>query len=199
MQDMKEEIVIKVKVHNPDDVLSFLNANATFVGKRKQRDTYFVKKDKDYFLEKPTKEFFRMRSEEKYSSDSNLLNKENNEVAYHFCYYDDEGNLTKTDEYEMRIEDPVIMKQILEHIDMVEKIEVEKLREVFKYKKCEIVFDTVSGLGKFVEIEVVMLDDSERNLRMYMKKILREIGIDNPKQISEGYALQLLRLKNHNK
>jgi len=184
---MNEEVEIKVILKNSDDVISFLNEKAKFVKEKNQKDEYFVPIHKDFFSVNPTKEYLRVRYEE-----------EKNHFGYHFCHFEDDGSLLKTDEYETKVENPEIISEILKKLDMIHKVTITKHRKFYDYKNFEILIDYIEELGYFLEIEAKKIDGSIKNTKEQCYKILEELGAEWEKAPNMGYPDMLLEKQNRN-
>jgi len=179
---MNEEIEITVFLKNPEEVKKILGKIAKFKKEKNQKDDYFVPKTRDFFQEKPTKEYLRIRCQEGKS-----------EIAYHFCHFQKNGNLLKSDEYETEIKDPKTMVEILEKLGFVKKVTVTKHREYYLYKNFEICVDQVKELGCFLEVEAINSTESPEKTLKQCFKVLDEIGAKWEKTSEGGYPDKILR------
>ncbi len=181
---MQEEIEIKVIIMNPDEVEAILRKKAKFIKEKKQKDEYFVLDHRDFFRENPTKKYLRIRYEP-----------EENSIGYHYCHFNEEGSLLKTDEYETKIENPEIMHEILERIGIKRKVTVTKHRKYFHYEDFEIVIDNIKELGFFLEIEAKIINDSLEKTKEKCYKVLEKLGIKWKKAPNTGYPDMILNQK----
>ena len=78
-------------------------------------------------------------------------------------YYErpDEGGVKESRVLLAELPDAGAVLEILRRV-MPVQAEVRKTREVWRYRDVQVHLDTVRGLGKFVEFEKVLQDDSER-------------------------------------
>ncbi|MCC7570513.1 class IV adenylate cyclase [Candidatus Micrarchaeota archaeon] len=127
-----------VFLKNPKEVQKKLNEIASFIKEKNQKDKYFVPKNRDFFQEKPTKEYLRIRHQEGHSK-----------LAYHFCHFQNNGDLLKSDEYETEIKDPKTMTEILEKLGFIKKVTVTKHRKYYEYKNFEVLIDYIKELVIF--------------------------------------------------
>jgi len=178
---MNEEIEIKVGIINPNEAERVLEHKTEFIKEKEQKDEYFVPINNDYFDEKPTKKYLRIRHDNKKYI-----------LAYHSCHYGDDGKLLKTDEYETEIENPDIMREILEKIGMKLKVTVKKHRKYYKYKNFEILLDKIEGLGWFIEVEAKVVNDSPEKIKEECYKLLEELNIKWVEAPNTGYPNMLL-------
>jgi len=179
---MNKEIEIAVIVRNPKEAEKNILKIAKFIREVRQIDKYFVPKDKDFFKEKLTKEYLRVR-----------YDKNKSHINYSYCYYDKNNNFLQTDEYESIVENPEDVEEILRRIGMIHKITVDKLRKYFEYKDFEITLDNIKGLGYFIEIEAKNDFGSAEKTRDECYKVLSKLNVDYEKCPDIGYPDMVLR------
>ncbi len=98
------------------------------------------------------------------------------------------------EEYETEVKDEKETKKMLERSGFEKVISVKKRRELYKYKNSSINFDSVSGLGNFVEIEII----SEKNADKELGSVVKELGLEGYEPTRKGYV-SLLLVKKHSK
>lgn len=99
-------------------------------------------------------------------------------------------------ERETEISDPKQMREALLFIGYKEVVRVQKTRIKTKFEKYEICFDEVEGLGKFVEVEQITAEDSNK-VQKEMIEFLSKYGIETRERVHNGYdTLMYLKLKN---
>ena len=177
---MNQEVEIKVIAKNQKKAEEIIKKKAKFVKEREQIDEYFVPDNNDFFKEKNTKEYLRVRNETG-----------KNKICYHYCHFDKNGFLLKTDEYESNVEDPKMVSEILKKLKMTNKVTVKKHRKYYEYKDFEILIDNIKGLGTFIEVEARVVEDLEKT-RKSCYDILDELGIEWKKAPEMGYPDMLL-------
>ncbi len=173
---MNEEIEIKVALKNPAQVEETLNKIAKFINSKEQVDQYFTPKNHDFFKQKPVTEFLRIRTD-----------KDNSSLDYHFCHFDNNNDLLKSDEYETEINNPEVFASTLKNLGFIKKVTVTKLRKTFIYKDFEIVLDFIKELGPFLEVEAKKSFGTAEQTRAECLKILKEINAEWDKPINKGY------------
>jgi adenylate cyclase, class 2 len=181
---MQEEIEIKVFLKNPEEVKATLKKLAKFIKEKTQKDEYFVPQHKDFFAQKPTREYLRVRSEDG-----------KNNVGYHFCHLDKDGSLIKTDEYETTITNPEMMVVILKKLGMQHRVTVTKHRTYFEYKGFEVLVDHIEELGYFMEIEAKDARGTIKQTKETCYALLDEFGATWEKTPNQGYPDMLLARK----
>lgn len=77
-------------------------------------------------------------------------------------------------EYELPVQDGVLLRSILQHLGFVRELVVRKERESWKRRGVKIELDRVQGLGSFVELEVMGL--SQRQALKRIDALARELG-----------------------
>jgi len=86
------------------------------------------------------------------------------------------------------IPDAATVREILTRIFPV-KAEVRKTREIFRFQGVQVHLDTVEGLGKFVEFEKVLADESEREAGVKQLESLRAyLQIADEDLMSSSYS-----------
>jgi len=86
------------------------------------------------------------------------------------------------------IPDAATVREILTRILPV-KAEVRKTREIFRFQSVQVHLDTVEGLGKFVEFEKVLADESEREAGVKQLESLRAyLQIADEDLMSSSYS-----------
>ena len=101
-------------------------------------------------------------------------------------------------EKEIKINDPDVMKEIIELLGYFEVIKVNKKRIRCKYKDYEICLDDVENLGFFVEIEKFSDNDAE-SVRKELTDFLESLGIDLSGRVLQGYDTMLEQKESRNK
>lgn len=84
------------------------------------------------------------------------------------------------------LREPTSMKNVCSEIFGVKTV-VKKKRTLFLYKNARIHVDTVSGLGSFIEFEV-LVDQGKRQARSLMNFLVLEFGITKQLIVGGSYA-----------
>jgi adenylate cyclase class 2 len=98
------------------------------------------------------------------------------------------------EEYETEVKDENETKKMIERSGFEKVISIKKRRELYKYKNSSINLDSVSGLGNFVEIEII----SEKNADKKLRSVVKELGLGGYEPTRKGYV-SLLLAKKHSK
>ena len=95
-------------------------------------------------------------------------------------------------EVEMRIEDAAAGKEILEELGYHPVQPVVKLRQYFQKEKMTACLDQVEGLGDFLELEMIVEDDGEREAALdEIVKMLNVLGYGKDDIIRTSYLSML--------
>jgi len=81
-------------------------------------------------------------------------------------------------------------EKYLKNIFNIETI-VEKKRILYLYKNTRIHLDEVKGLGKFLELETLLVS-TRRDVEERFREIIKLLGLDLSKQIRKSYKLLML-------
>ncbi len=86
------------------------------------------------------------------------------------------------------IPDAALVREILTRIFPV-KAEVRKTREIFRFQGVQVHLDSVEGLGKFVEFEKILADESEREAGVKQLESMRQyLQIADEDLMSSSYS-----------
>lgn len=177
------EIEIQVRVENSDQLVAFLQENATYKGESHQIDTYYTPSHRNFIKERPVKEWLRLRnSSGKYS------------INYKNWHYEKDGRSHYCDEYETPVQDIEQLQKIFTALDMKEVVVVDKIRKIWNYKNYKIALDSIKGLGNFVEIEYDGKETYEKpaEITKDMISFLKEFNVGEISRNYVGYPFQLL-------
>lgn len=171
MYVIKMEHEIRLRVGDFNEAKNFISKNkAVYVGAAKQIDRYYgniklYTKNKSFLI--------RIRSEK----DSHFL-----------TYKASTGRLGRYEEYETKIDDPKTIETILRKSKFNNIINVTKSRTTYKLKDCSINFDKVTGLGNFIEIEII----SDRKKHKELNQIVKDMGLTKAEVVRQGYVSMIL-------
>ena len=98
------------------------------------------------------------------------------------------GKVGSYEEYETHINDAAAASNMFEKSGFEHIITVRKKRESYKYKDSTINLDSVEGLGKFVEIEII----SDKPAKNKLNEIVRELGFGTYPKAPMGYVSLML-------
>ncbi len=102
-----------------------------------------------------------------------------------------EASAKRVSNYDLyRVNDPGRLKKFLAR-SLGIRVIVAKRRVVYLFQNARIHLDTVRGLGRFAEIEV-MITRGERQARALMSELLRRLEIDAGDLIQSSYSEMLI-------
>jgi adenylate cyclase, class 2 len=140
-----------------------------FEKKQKQIDTYFIMNETKA---DGTRHYLRIRED---------VMKNKISLDYHRVL-----SLLETEETEMEINDKEKMFKILSLLGLGVKCVVDKERHKYTNGKIILTFDTIKGLGNFVEIEIN--DDISKENESLIKKTSETLGLlEENRVIKKGY------------
>ena len=105
-------------------------------------------------------------------------------------YYErpDEGGVKESNVLLASLPEVATVLEILRRILPVQS-EVRKTREIHRYRGVQVHLDTVKGLGKFIEFEKVLGDDSEREAaRAELETLRRYFQIPDEDVMASSYS-----------
>ena len=181
---MNEEVEIKVKIQNPQETESKILSIAKFIKQKQQIDQYTDAKNL-FFGQNPISEYLRVRTE----GNKSIL-------GYHYCHFNPDGSLLKTDEYEIEVNDSQMAVTILEKIGFEIIVTVTKTRSVYETDDYEITLDHIKELGYFLELEYKGNSTDFNKTKEEMYKFLDNLEILY-EQVPEGGFPDLIYKKIH--
>lgn len=184
-----QEVEMKFRLVNVEHVLEILGHFGAVRSTKDeyQCDRYFVPPHRDFFEEDIVSEWLRLR-------------KTDTEEVLNYKRWLPLGAKVQThcEEYETVVSDGYAMQQIMKYLDFKEIIQVEKVRNCWKYQNILISIDEVTDLGTFIEMEYAdKLEESEMdNALAYMEDVLRNKfeAIVEPRD-RRGYPYQIMARK----
>ena len=178
---MYKEIEIQAKIENSNDIRKLVTAEAVLVSENRQIDQYYVPAHRDFLSVKPIEEWFRIRGEKGIFS-----------VNYKKWHYENEVGIY-ADEFETIIENKEAYEKILDALNFTKVVTVDKIRLKYNYRDYEIAFDTVVGLGDFIEIEWKGKQDvSPEEITDAMFAFLKGNNCGKIQNTNGGYPMALL-------
>ncbi|MFB6118661.1 class IV adenylate cyclase [Halosegnis sp.] len=175
------EVELKLQAdHAP--IRERLADRATHLGTVTQRDTYYDAPHRDFA---ETDEAVRVRVEE--PADGPAVAR----LTYKGPLVDETSKTRE--EHETGVDSGPAARAILEGLGFDPAAVVEKNRERYALGEYTITFDTVRGLGEFIEIETEVEDESAvPAARDRARNILSELGLDPEQTVRTSYLGLLL-------
>jgi adenylate cyclase, class 2 len=169
------EIEAKLKVDSLNSVKERLaKIGAEFVEERLQKDSYF---DSTGDILNRGDRGLRLRRQWVGQDEKTILT---------YKGAKEENKFKKRQEIEVEVEDGDSAEKLLLAVGFEKRLIVEKKRQVWRLRECEIALDEVTMLGNFVEIEGSNEDE--------ITEIQKILGLEDLKHIKHGYS-HLLRKK----
>jgi adenylate cyclase class 2 len=147
-----------------------------------QEDRYYTPSHKNYLEPAIVSEWLRIRMEPKGAS-----------INYKRWLPVGAEIQTHCDEYETPIGNPEVMLKILDATGFKPIVTVKKHRDEFVWGEFVIAFDTVEGLGEFIEVESKSEDENVDAIHGRITEFLSKTGAQLGKQNRRGYPFQLLQ------
>ncbi len=141
MADREIELKFKIDEKVKKEIMAFLSGVATKTVSLHQVDTYYIPFFKNFEVDGKTRECVRIREE-----GEKLI------LGYKKIHY--EADPVYCDEFETIIDSKDAMEKILFALGFEVQMVIDKERESYFHAELEFDFDTVKGLGDFMEVEV---------------------------------------------
>ena len=181
---MSVEVEIKLKINSRTDLervleeTGFVRADLVL-----ESDTYYTSDHHDFAA---LDEAFRVRSTE-----NRMTGKRSAAITYKGAKMD---NISMTrQELETTVGDAKICRKILEHIGFRPVSPVEKLRQYFHRENITACVDTVTNLGDYLELEILVETEEKKEAALdKVKEILQTIGYSMQDTTRTSYLSMLL-------
>ncbi len=174
------EVEVKVKASHDAVRETLESTDATFRRSVEQTDRYFNAPHRDFAA---SDEALRIRT---VKGEGDSVTK----VTYKGPRLDGETK-TRT-EHETEIGDAEAMTATLEALGFEPVATVEKHREYYELGTTTVTLDSVSGLGEFVEVEIVAETEALDASQQAVTDTLAELGLEDAETVSESYLELLL-------
>ncbi len=184
-----QEIEILVQVEgSAEEALKKLSNLCKFLKCSETKDYYFFEPQKGRFKlgEHGLDECLRIR----------IQHNDKAKLTYKKDIFDAKGRWTHSEEEETTIEDPLIMKDILEKLGYKELVEVATKKHKFETPEFHVVLEEVTKLGLFLEVEAIKLLGTVEQTREKIKQFLARTGLTLLPESGMGKPELLLRKKN---
>lgn len=160
-----------------------------FQGIKKTRDVYFFDPKRNNL--QPDKkgalnQCFRLRSkgDEYY-------------MTYKIDHFDNHGVWTYSDEHEVKISNFDSALKIINHLGLKQLIEIDFVKHIYKTDTYEIVLEDVKGLGLFLEVERLSVEDNEdiATVKNKIREFIKSLNV-RFEELNIGKPELMLRKKN---
>lgn len=183
---MSIEVELKVKISGKEEIIDKLeNINFTKSSLVVETDTYFTSSHHDFIS---LDEALRIR---------NVLNKSTNEtksvITYKGAKLDNISMSRK--ELETEVKNSNIVKEILENIGFKSVPPLVKERQYLKSNNIIACVDTVKGLGDYLELEIIVENNSEKEKSLeVLENLLLKLGYSMKDTINTSYLSMLMNI-----
>ncbi|MEC3995128.1 class IV adenylate cyclase [Actinacidiphila sp. DG2A-62] len=161
----------------PDDFKAALTARgATSGAPTRQVDSYYNAPHRDFLAAPSISEWLRVRVEDDQAS-----------LNFKRWHPLDEKIKTHCDEFETVVADAEAVRRTLAALDFTPLTEVDKVREEWHLDDIAVAFDTVAGLGTFVEFEFKGEADTIEQATDRIQKFIDGLDIKLGDRIHAGY------------
>ena len=141
MNNKEVEFKFLISKETKNKILSFLNLNAKKVSENHLIDTYYIPSFKDFEIDGQTMECLRIRET-------------NNKSTLCYKKIHRESNPVYCDEYETIISNKQEFEKILFSLGFTIQMQIDKVRQTYRYKNFQFDFDSVKNLGEIMEVEI---------------------------------------------
>lgn len=177
-----KEIEIKLEIDSKeyDKLVERFQREAKVVGEVRQIDEYYSPVTESYYDQGDR--CLRIRTEKNVSTLSykRIINE-----GLEDCYIE---------EYETKISDLNMMRNILHALAFRKEITVDKYRVVFVYDDIYMIaLDKVEGLGWFIEVENKNENETVENRNKELLQFIDKMNLDINRRNREGYSNMLYR------
>jgi adenylate cyclase class 2 len=174
------EVERKYAVAEPDALKAVLAAHGGVVSTTtRQVDDYFNAPHKDFLAPSTITEWVRLRTSEISSFN-------------YKCWHVDSPETRYADEFETPVGNPEAMRKALDALGFTLIVTVDKMREAWNLPALEVAFDTIAGLGEFVEFEFKGDADDPTDAILKLESLIAAFNVELGEQIHRGYPHMLL-------
>ncbi|MGW2544999.1 class IV adenylate cyclase [Kitasatospora sp. NPDC001574] len=161
----------------PGELKALLLARGAAPGRPShQVDTYYNAPHRDFLDNRVVSEWLRVRVEDGSSS-----------LNFKRFHPLPEPVKTHCDEYETTVADAEAVRRLLDALDFAELTVVDKVREEWRADEVAVAFDTVAGLGDFVEFEFKGDADTVEDATARLEAFIASLGIPLGPRVHLGY------------
>lgn len=119
---------------------------------------------------------------------------------YYITYKDDvfdNGIWLYSNEYETKIEDVNMMREIFNRLGLKKLLIIDNKKETYKYNDYEIVLENVSDLGLFMEVEYCTdIDVDIKLIKLEIQEFINNLNISVSDELNMGKPEMFLRKNN---
>ena len=183
-----KEIEILVEVYDSIDKIKELLKKYEYVGLKHTIDEYYYDPNNSFL--KPDKN----------NQLSHCLRLRSKNKEYSITYKDDvfeNGKWLYSNEYETKVEDINMLKEIFNRLGLKKFIEINNKKEIYKTDKYEIALEDVKDLGLFMEVEYCTNEDvNVVEVKKEIQNFIDKLNIKVSDELNMGKPEMYLRKHN---
>lgn len=146
-----------------------------------QVDAYYNAPHRDFLAPEAISEWLRIRTEDRGSS-----------ITYKRWLPVNAIEKTHADVYESNVDDAEAIRRLLQMLDFLPLVTVDKTREEWRLPTVEIAFDHVVHAGDFVEFEFKGEADTVEDATARLEEFITGLGVKLGERVTRGYPHMLL-------
>lgn len=181
-----KEIEILVEVYSAvDEVIKSLD-KFEYLGIKETIDTYYYD---------PLRKNLKPNSKNQIDECLRLRTKDNvNSITYKKDQFDENGKWLYSDEYETSVNDIFMINKIFNQLGLRELLTIHNSKRTYKYNDYEIVFETVKGLGYFIEVEYCTNEDIDvKAKKNEIQKFIDSLGLHVSEELNMGKPEMMIK------
>lgn len=119
---------------------------------------------------------------------------------YSITYKDDVfdgGNWLYSNEYETKIENIDMLREIFNKLGLIKFIEIDNEKETFIYNDYEIVIENVKDLGIFMEVEYCTNEEIDvKDIKKQIQKFIDDLNLNVSEELNMGKPEMYMKKNN---
>ena len=183
-----KEIEILVEVYDNIDNIKKKFSNFEYIGLKRTVDEYYYDPKREEL--KPDKD----------NQLNHCLRLRTKNDEYSITYKDDvfdNGKWLYSNEYETRIENIKMLKEIFSKLGLKKFIEIDNQKETYRYNDYEIVIENVKDLGLFMEVEYCTNNDVDvKEIKKEIQTFIDSLKINVSGELNMGKPEMYMRKHN---
>ena len=174
-----KEIEILVEVYSPVSEVMKVLEQFEYLGNNETIDTYYydpLRRNLKPNAKNQLEEFFRLRK-----------NCNGSFITYKNDQFDENGKWLYSDEYETTVGDMVMVSKIFDKLGLKELLTIHNSKKTYRYHDYEIVYETVTDLGCFLEVEYCTNEDIDiKEKKEEIQRFIDTLGLNISKELNMG-------------
>lgn len=184
-----KEIEILVEVYSSPEVVIKILEQFECCGTQETIDTYYYD---------PLRTNLKPNDKLEINECLRLRTKNNNNyITYKVDHFDDNGKWLYSDEYETKIDDIFMIRNILEKLGLKKLLSIHNSKKIYHYQDYEIAFETVEELGYFLEVEYCTNEDVDvKNVKKQIQSFINSLDIKVSEELTMGKPEMIIKKNN---